>query len=125
VVGISPSQSARDTLAAGFRCPTTLRCSYGTCRTPGPVETGRAPLLVIDEAGMPSNVESNPESLCARQKSGTQRMEAGTCVDIHDTGRHGQGAYAFRKTPQLLSVCGAKGIQIIAADVEDVSSHSN
>ena len=31
VIGITPSQSARNTLAAGSRCPTTPRSSWATC----------------------------------------------------------------------------------------------
>jgi hypothetical protein len=56
VVGITASQSARNTLAAGV--PVSYNAAQFLGHLPvrrgarGPVETGRAPLLVIDEASM-------------------------------------------------------------------------
>jgi conjugative relaxase-like TrwC/TraI family protein len=56
VVGITASQSARNTLAAGvpqsYNAALFLGHLPGRRRARGPVETGRAPLLVIDEASM-------------------------------------------------------------------------
>ena len=56
VVGITASQSARNTLAAGvpvsYNAALFLGHLPGRRGARGPVETGRAPLLVIDEASM-------------------------------------------------------------------------
>ncbi|MFY9934553.1 MAG: MobF family relaxase [Streptosporangiaceae bacterium] len=56
VVGITASQSARNTLAAGvpvsYNAAQFLGHLPGRRGARGPVETGRAPLLVIDEASM-------------------------------------------------------------------------